>query len=93
MEPAMEFCQVTVVGGALRIWTEAEKQQLFDAYFGPSEGMCPVCGHVVSMTLTYLGRIVTLLLTCEGCCNKASVSRVLPVEGPLRPGPVPAGRE
>src|SRR5262249_48951276 len=57
---------------AVRKWTREECYRLFDDYFGPSPGICPVCGHEVCMTMTDLGRTVTLLLNCEGCNNKST---------------------
>jgi formate dehydrogenase maturation protein FdhE len=67
-----------------RKWTKAEQERLFDDYFGPSEGMCPVCGEKVCMLMSYLGRTVTLLLSCNVCRNKVEVNRALPLEGPIK---------
>ena len=68
---------------ASRFWTCEERQKLFDEYFGPSTAICPICSHEVSILMSNLGRTVTLLMTCEGCNNRASVNRSLPVQGPL----------
>jgi len=64
---------------AVRQWTREERQKLFHIYFGPLPGMCPVCGHEVSMIMSNLEQRATLLLSCGGCNNKASVSGLLPV--------------
>ena len=69
---------------AARQWTPEEQDYLFDVYFGPSPGICPVCVHEVCMVMTNIGRTVTLLLSCDGCNNKARVSRSLPLDGPLQ---------
>jgi len=66
-----------------RHWTLEEQGRLFDVYFGPSPGICPVCAQEVCMVMSNLGRTVTLLLSCDGCNNKARVSRSLPLDGPL----------
>jgi hypothetical protein len=71
------------VAEALRKWTEAEEQKLFDDYFSPLAGICPVCAHEVCMVMSHLGQTITLLLKCEGCSNKATVTRILPIEGRL----------
>ena len=68
---------------AARQWTREEQDYLFNVYFGPSPGICPVCAHEVSMVMTNIGPTVTLLLSCDGCDNKVSVSRSLPLDGPL----------
>jgi len=67
---------------AVRQWTWEERQKLFNVYFGPLPGICPVCGYEVCMIMSNLAPRVTLLLTCDGCKNKASVSGFLPVQGP-----------
>jgi hypothetical protein len=72
-----------------RPWTDEEQQKLFDDYFGPVAGICPVCAHEVNMLMSYLGSTITLLFTCDNCGNKASVNRVLPTQGPLRTSPIP----
>lgn len=59
-----------------RQWTREERQNLFHDYFGTSPGICPVCGHEVSMVMSNLGRTVTLLLSCDGCDNKTQVNRI-----------------
>lgn len=64
-------------GSAVRPWTEAEQQRLFDDYLGTSPGVCPVCGDEVGMVMSCLAERVKLLLTCQGCGNKASVARAL----------------
>ena len=64
---------------AMRKWTQKECDLLFDAYFGPFPGLCPVCAQEVCIIMSYLGRFVTLSLSCEGCRNKATVSRALPL--------------
>ena len=61
----------------IRSWTAEEEQKLFELYFGPLPGTCPVCGDEVLMTLSSLREPVTLLLKCQGCGNRARVSRVL----------------
>jgi hypothetical protein len=66
---------------AARQWTREEQDNLFDVYFGPLAGVCPVCAHEVCMVMSNLGRTVTLLLSCDGCDNKAHVSRILPLDG------------
>jgi hypothetical protein len=58
----------------VRQWTREEGQELFDVYFGPLPGICPVCGHEVCMIMSNLAQRVTLLMTCDGCDNKASVN-------------------
>jgi len=68
-----------------RQWTQEERDGLFDDYFGPLPGICPVCAHEVCIIMTYLGRFVTLSLSCEACLNKAIVSRALPLEPPKHP--------
>jgi hypothetical protein len=50
---------------------------LFDDYFRPPPALCEICGSEVSMVLSCLGERVSLLLSCEGCGNKATVSRGL----------------
>ena len=70
---------------AARQWTLDERQDLFDKYFGPFPGICPVCAREVCMVMSNWGRTVMLLLSCDGCGNKAQVSRDLPLQGPLRP--------
>ena len=65
------------VGGTLRIWTEEEQQRLFDEYFRPPPALCGICGSEVEMVLSCLGERVSLLVSCEGCGNKATVSRGL----------------
>ena len=72
---------------AARDWTREEQQKLFDVYFGPLPGLCAVCGTEVCMIMTQMGRRVSLSLSCEGCGNKAIVSRDLPLQGPLHPPP------
>ena len=74
---------VCTMDNAARQWTREEQDNLFDIYFGPSAGICPVCAHEVCMVMSNLGRTVSLLLSCEGCDNKARVSRILPLDGPL----------
>jgi hypothetical protein len=59
-----------------RTWTQGEQERLFDSYFSDVPGICPVCSQEVSMLMS-LGSTVTLLLRCEGCDNKATVSRAL----------------
>jgi hypothetical protein len=76
---AMEV-QVTRVQEISRTWTPEQEEQLFDIYFSSGPGICPVCAHEVCMMLTQLGRTVTILLSCTGCGNKASVNRQLPVQ-------------
>jgi hypothetical protein len=68
---------------AAKKWSQEQREKLFDAYFGPSPGLCPICAHEVCMVMTHIGRVVTLLLMCNACNNKASVSHPLPLEGPL----------
>lgn len=75
--------KIVRVREAVRQWTAEERQRLFDDYFGPWPGICPVCGHEVCMVMSNLGRTVSLLLTCDGCGNKSSVSGALPLEGPV----------
>ena len=65
------------VGGTVRIWTEEEQQRLFDEYFRPPPALCGICGSEVEMVLSCLGEQVSLLVACEGCGNKATVSRRL----------------
>lgn len=71
----------------VRGWSEAEQQKLFDDYFSPLPAMCPICGNEVCMVMSCLRERVTLLLRCQGCGNKAGVSRRLSDFSPalLRP--------
>jgi hypothetical protein len=75
-----------VIKGRARPWTEEEQQKLFDIYFSSGPGVCPVCSQEVNMVMSYLGQTVTLLMTCDGCSNKAQVNRLLPLQGPLPGG-------
>ena len=68
-----------------RQWTQKECDRLFDDYFGPVPGICPVCSHEVCMILSLRGGVVTLSLSCDGCQNKANVSRSLPLDEPSSP--------
>jgi hypothetical protein len=67
----------------MRQWSQEECYRLFDDYFGPLPGICPVCFHEVRMVMSYLGRFVTLSLSCDACRNKANVSRAFPLDKPL----------
>lgn len=62
----------------LRVWTEEEKETLFETYFSSSPGICPVCSQEVAMIMSELGCTVGILMTCGGCDNKAHVNRPLP---------------
>lgn len=69
---------------AQRHWTRGEQQRLFDDYFGAAAGVCPVCSEEVLMIMSHLGPSVTLLLSCEGCGNKAAVTREAPLQAAPR---------
>jgi uncharacterized Zn finger protein (UPF0148 family) len=58
-----------------RRWTDEEQQRLFDVYFSPQPGWCPVCGQEVYIVMTSLREGITLSLTCPGCGNKERISR------------------
>jgi hypothetical protein len=61
-----------------RAWTHDEEEKLFESYFSPACGLCPVCSHEVCMSVTQLGRTVTILMRCERCGNYAIVNRPTP---------------
>ena len=77
---------------SVRKWTKSDQENLFEDYLRSAPGYCPVCSFLVRMTMSKLGKTVTLLLTCEGCGNKASVSRaasrILPATLQSHPDPL-----
>jgi hypothetical protein len=62
---------------SVRQWTESDQENLFEDYLRSAPGNCPVCSFPVRMTMSNLGKTVTLLLTCEGCGNRATVNRAV----------------
>jgi hypothetical protein len=62
---------------SVRQWTKSDQEKLFQDYLHSEPGNCPVCSFPVRMTMSNLGKTVTLLLTCEGCGNRATVNRAV----------------
>lgn len=59
--------------GNLRPWTNAELHKLFSDYFNKLPGMCPVCGHEVSMMMDHQQYVTILSIRCRGCGNSSNV--------------------
>jgi hypothetical protein len=56
-----------------RRWTDAELHRLFSDYYNKLPGVCPVCGHEVSMRMDHKDNVTLLTIRCWGCGNLSTV--------------------